>query len=296
MATLQQRPAAAAIFDQDDDSQYHHVSSVPPSPTLSNPDMILPDEGERQSQTPSPPFNLPSLSHLQAFYSGGAVPPAQGEYASGGGYPANSRGKKMTENAADASSMTGPIGVAYSLSNSSSSGNTGSTSRASSSKNLLPRHNTSVHRLSDIGEEEGPSPPPKRASSQLGRFPVNAPPAGQDWRALAASQARTVENGVSGQNKDPGSRSSSSNSTLSGNANGDSSQQQQTQQTPQKQQEPEVQGMKRNTLNMGVNDVPVNNAGGRDEVASAVLSNEAERILDNAKKRLTVCSMFMTEY
>ena len=47
---------------------------------------------------------------------------------------------------------------------------------------------------------------------------------------------------------------------------------------------------------MGVNDVPVNNAGGRDEVASAVLSNEAERILDNAKKRLTVCSMFMTEY
>lgn len=242
--------------------------------------MILPDEGERQSQTPSPPFNLPSLSHLQAFYSGGAMP-AQGGYASG--YPPDSRGKKMTENTADASSTTGPIGVAYSLSNSNggSGSNSNNTSRASSTskKHLLPRHNTSIHRLSDIGEEEGPSPPPKQSSSQLGRFPVNAPPAGQDWRELAASQARAVENGASSHDKDSGS-SSSSNSTLSGN--GESQQQQQ-------QQEPEVQ-RKSNTLNMGVNDVPGNNAGGRDEVASAILSNEAERILENAKKRLTVCT------
>ena len=52
-------------------------------------------------------------------------------------------------------------------------------------------------------------------------------------------------------------------------------------------------------LHMGVNDNPNHNthergpanpvSGSGDELSSAILSNEAERILDNAKKRLTVC-------
>ncbi|KAL4782989.1 hypothetical protein BJX76DRAFT_272318 [Aspergillus varians] len=47
----------------------HPPPPIPPSPTLSNPDMILPfDDNERENSTPSPPFNLPSLSHLQSFH------------------------------------------------------------------------------------------------------------------------------------------------------------------------------------------------------------------------------------
>lgn len=285
MATLQHRPAVFDHVASDDDAHHrrHPPPAIPPSPTLSNPDLILPEnDGERESQTPSPPFNLPSLSHLQAFYGTGGTGPVQGGYASG---------FAKNQNLSD-QSMMAPIGVAYSLTS-------GGGNRAPK-KNLFPRHAHSAHRLSDIGEEEGPLPPPRRSSSRLGRFPVNAPPMGQDWRGLTnspASRNQTVgENGShNNDSKDASSRSSSSNSTVSGN--GDASQKQQQQSEAQKEET--TSSGKGNMLHMGVNDNPNHNthergpanpvSGSGDELSSAILSNEAERILDNAKKRLTVC-------
>lgn len=279
MATLQHRPAVFDHVSSDDDTQHSQrpPPAIPPSPTLSNPDLILPEnDGERESQTPSPPFNLPSLSHLQAFYGNGGTVSMQGGYASG--YTNGSDGKD--HNKPDNPTMA-PIGVAYSLTNSSN---------RAPKKNLFPRHAHSAHRLSDIGEEEGPLTPPRRSSSRLGRFPVNAPPAGQDRRGPTSSPA--LRNQTAGENgnhnidsKGASSRSSSSNSTISGN--GEPSQQQ------SENQKGNMLSGKGNMLHMGVNDNPNNNASERgrsgDELSSAILSNEAERILDNAKKRLTVC-------
>lgn len=64
------------------------------------------------------------------------------------------------------------------------------------------------------------------------------------------------------------------------------------------------------SLHMGVNDMNNHNANGRggtplapvaegggpgEESSSVILSSEAERILDNAKKRLTVCAKKLIE-
>lgn len=281
---------------EDDGQHRQHPPAIPPSPTLSNPDMILPlNEGERESQTPSPPFNLPSLSHLQAFYgSGGAnasslLPPD---------YTAEHYNNNNTNyynynntNHSNYYMATGgaPIGVAYSLANSNS--------RAPPKKAFNKRH--SAHRLSDIGEEEGPMPPPRSSSRTMGRFPVNAPAAGQDWRELASS-SRAMENGNNnrvsdasgGSGSGTGTRSSSSSSTASGKTEVPVQQSQQQQQPQQQgeegtsEQKGTVASGKGHGLHVGVNDMVRQGPG--DELSSVILSSEAERILDNAKKRLTV--------
>ena len=238
--------------------------------------MILPfDEGERESQTPSPPFNLPSLSNLQQSYGSTLMP---GDYT----HQINT-GNNNNQMAGGGPPM--PIGVAY--------------SRAPvhppappAVKKNFPRH--TAHRLSDIGEEEGPLPPPRRSSAHFGRFPVNAPVAVQDWKGQAGSPAggggaaargRTGEEDGSGSKEDGASPSTPTDRS----------------QTPQQQpfdgpeQKSTVTG---NSLHMGVSDMangrgattlmPVAEGAPGDEPSSVVLSSEAERILDNAKKRLNL--------
>lgn len=160
-------------------------------------------------------------------------------------------------------------------------------------KKNFPRH--TAHRLSDIGEEEGPLPPPRRSSAHFGRFPVNAPVAVQDWKGQAGSPAgggggaaargRTGEENGSGSKEDGASPSTPTDRS----------------QTPQQQsfdgpeQKSTVTG---NSLHMGVSDMangrgattlmPVAEGAPGDEPSSVVLSSEAERILDNAKKRLNL--------
>lgn len=119
-------------YQQDQQQQQQHVPiPVPPSPTLTNPDMILPvDEGERESSTPSPPFRLPSLSHLEAFYGN------------------QQQQQQLLRNELSAGDSNASIGVAVTYSN------------GSQQKKSFPRHMSSwttqdpSRRLSDIGEED----------------------------------------------------------------------------------------------------------------------------------------------
>lgn len=259
-----------------DDGQHHHPHHsqppIPPSPTLSNPDMILPfDEGERESSTPSPPFNLPSLSNLQSFYQGRPLPNQYGP-----------------DNAADDT----PIGLAWSL-----NGN----NRPPQQKKSFPRHtwthegHDASRRLSDIGEivEEEYSPP-HFAESPMSRAAVSR-----------ASGSRLPDSPIlpreseDDARRETGTWSSSSSSTVSAPSEGG--------------QDQKVDQTTGHSLHMGVNDVQLDDnrsededqdqdqhprsnivpvagrKGPGDEFSSVILSSEAERILDNAKKRLTVC-------
>lgn len=260
-----------------DDAQHHHNRNpptpihVPPSPTLSNPDMILPfDELERESSTPSPPFNLPSLSNLQSFYQGKPLPNQYGP---------------------DDSATDTPTGLAWSL-----NGNR-------PQKKNFPRHtwthegHDASRRLSDIGEtiEEEPSSPPRFRG-----FPGNLQAVSRSsGLQLAPSpmlhrQREEEEKEEEGARQESGSWSSSSSSTVSAPSEGG-----------QDQKNDHVTG---HSLHMGVNDVELDDNKGKgegqnprtrivsvakqkgpgDESSSVILSSEAERILENAKKRLTV--------
>lgn len=139
-------------------------------------------------------------------------------------------------------------------------------------------------------------PPPRPSSRTMGRFPVNAPAAGQDWRELASS-SRAMENGNNnrvsdasgGSGSGAGTRSSSSSSTASGKTEVPAQQSQQQQQQGEEEsseQKGTVASGKGHGLHVGVNDMVRQGPG--DELSSVILSSEAERILDNAKKRLTV--------
>lgn len=216
---------------------------IPPSPTLTNPDMILPcDDGERESSTPSPPLKLPSLSHLQASY-GMRLPNGSDGSGAGAGVP----------------------GQPYSR----------------VQKNF-PRH-TWLHegldasrRLSDIGEEEVPSP-------RLGGFPGGLSPGqikGIGHTAAAWSSSGSPVNGPSGrdvkkvQNGYAASRDGGGVNPPGVN------------QGREAIARGEGDGARSNT---DKNMAPVAEEGGPgEEFSSAILSSEAERILDNAKKRLTV--------
>lgn len=175
-----------------------------------------------------------------------------------------------------------PIGVAYSR----------APPPPPPAKKNFARH--TGHRLSDIGEEEGPLPPPRRSSAHFGRFPVNAPVAVQDWKGQAspavggAARGRTgeEENGNGNGNKEDGASPSTPT---------DRSQTPQQQSFEGSEQKSTVNG---NSLHMGVSDMangrgattlmPVAEGAPGDEPSSVVLSSEAERILDNAKKRLNL--------
>ncbi|KAF7594107.1 hypothetical protein BBP40_010105 [Aspergillus hancockii] len=225
--------------------------AIPPSPTLSNPDMILPYEVERESSTPSPPFNLPSLSHLQSFYNNRPFP---SDNNGNGAAPVFHRPQKKP----------------------------------------FPRHTwqhdalEASRRLSDIGEEDTSS-----NSSVVGFGPSlqvthNRRPAGSP-----ASQ-RVAEDPEA---KEAGERSSSSSSTISGASEPSSLEGSKTRQAGQgasqvgrvvdQDQLIEAVRIMKESANGRV--VSTTEEGGPgDELSSVILSGEAERILENAKKRLTL--------
>ncbi|KAE8152805.1 hypothetical protein BDV25DRAFT_150410 [Aspergillus avenaceus] len=232
---------------------HHHrppPPAIPPSPTLSNPDMILPYEGERESSTPSPPFNLPSLSHLQSFYN-------------------NRPYQDNGSNGAPVVYQRPP-------------------------KKPFPRHTWQQHdldasrRLSDIGEEETSS------NSSVVGFGRNLDVT-QDRRLAGSSSPHyTAEDA---ETKEAEGRSSSSSSTISGVSESSSVEGAKSRPNGYKVS-PDGRTVDQAQLNEAVRIIK-ESANGRvvstteeggpaDELSSAILSSEAERILENAKKRLTL--------
>lgn len=236
-----------------EDARHHRPPppAIPPSPTLSNPDMILPFDGERESSTPSPPFNLPSLSHLQSFYNNRPFPNDQ----SGNGAP-----------------------MAFQR----------------PPKKPFPRHTwqqdglDASRRLSDIGEEDASS-----TSSVSGFGPTLDV---THTRRLATSPASQREAGDTDA-KESGGRSSSSSSTISGASESSSLEGAKTRQSGQRASQEgrtveqdqllEAVRIMKDSAN-GIVVTTTEEGGPGDELSSVILSSEAERILENAKKRLTL--------
>lgn len=243
--------------DEDIGLQRPPPPPVPPSPTLTNPDMILPyDDGERESSTPSPPFKLPSLSHLQAFYgmrlqNEPGLDPSMGDVQNGAAF--------------NRSQMKTPP------------------------RRIWMYDDPASRRLSDIGEEDVPSP--SRPEDMSGNLPVhlggeppilytqvkeNSTGGSEAWSSSSSTISGTSErNGPEGQTPYAASRAGLGvnlhgvNEALDASSGGESD-------AP--------------TSSIHQNKMPVTEEGGPgDEFSSAILSSEAERILDNAKKRLTVC-------
>ncbi|KAE8374507.1 hypothetical protein BDV26DRAFT_284243 [Aspergillus bertholletiae] len=224
--------------------------AIPPSPTLSNPDMILPYEGERESSTPSPPFNLPSLSHLQSFYNNRPFPQ---DYNGNGAPMASHRPQKKP----------------------------------------FPRYNwqhdalDASRRLSDIGEEDMSS------TSSVSGFGPSLEVVHSRRQAGSPASQRTVEGTEA---REAGERSSSSSSTISGASDSSleaaknrQSRQRASQESltiEQDQLTEAVRIMKENAIGRVVANTEEGGPG--DELSSVILSSEAERILENAKKRLTL--------
>ncbi|GAB1196315.1 hypothetical protein APSETT444_005584 [Aspergillus pseudonomiae] len=235
-----------------EDARHHRPPppAIPPSPTLSNPDMILPFEDERESSTPSPPFNLPSLSHLQSFYNNRPFPQ---DYNGNGASMASHRSQKKP----------------------------------------FPRHTwqhdalEASRRLSDIGEEDMSS------TSSVSGFGPNLEVTHNRRQAGSPASQRTVEDAEA---KETGGRSSSSSSTISGASESSlegTKNRQSGQRTPQEdraldqaQLNEAVRIMKENAIGRVVANTEAGGPG--DELSSVILSSEAERILENAKKRLTL--------
>ncbi|KAF4165761.1 hypothetical protein CNMCM6936_007380 [Aspergillus lentulus] len=215
---------------------------IPPSPTLSNPDMILPfDEGERESSTPSPPFNLPSFSHLQAFYENKPLPSLPG-----------------TDNSHGAS--YGPP--------------------VRPQKKNFPRHTwlqdsrDASRRLSDIGEED------TGLSLRKGEGSGNLSLASQGSVPRLASSPVLYGRGEK-ETRDQKAWSSSSGSTISVVSMSEPPLQEVTQNNA------DGSGALANEEVQGVTSI-VKGKGPDDELSSAILESEAERILENAKKKLTL--------
>ncbi|PYH44487.1 uncharacterized protein BP01DRAFT_321468 [Aspergillus saccharolyticus JOP 1030-1] len=235
-----------------------HLPPIPPSPTLSNPDMILPfDPNERESSTPSPPFNLPSLSNLQAFYA---------------------RRPALDDNTDQTQGVAQP-GIALSY---------GSRPQ----KKVIPRH-TWLHeghdarRLSDIGEEDS-------SSSSYAHFP--------GFSGASRIVSQTSRLGVSPvtqreisdlDTRDSGAWSGSSSSTASGAS--DTSWDGTKDHQDSCGAKEHLHQVKEDTTEAGHDNEHIpslmpsaQEEGSGVELSSAVLSTEAERILENAKKRLTL--------
>ncbi|PYH88682.1 hypothetical protein BO71DRAFT_391104 [Aspergillus ellipticus CBS 707.79] len=252
-----------ATASAEDAGHHHHPRppppSIPPSPTLSNPDMILPfDHDNRASSTPSPPFNLPSLSNLQSFYQNRTAPDDVGGHAPG----------------------VASAGIALSY-------GTRPQKKASYS-----RHSTWLHegidasrRLSDIGEEDSPGPAYLDGSSRnlqvishMGR--------------MAGSPVSQHETGDM-EAREMVAWSSSSSSTISGASDSSQDGTRETRGSLQNTHQL-TEGVRAamDSLN-GNGSTPsllatAEEGGPGVELSSAVLSTEAERILENAKKRLTL--------
>ncbi|KAK2740871.1 hypothetical protein FQN55_008568 [Onygenales sp. PD_40] len=273
-----------------------------PSPTLTNPDMILPYEGERECSTPSPPFHplqLPSPDH-----------------------PSYRRSSVQAQNGMHVSSAG--IGVAVSLPPTLATAS-GPTVHHQPVKNPPPPRNNWVFEgheirppLSDIGEEE--SPPRARWSGSEGgnvrdggiermvldSSPVLKPQQWRDHRDLGYEG--DGDRGYADEDCDDDAAScSASSSTISApteilerweefaadrgeHAKEGGSEDMAEREGGHREIEHGMQEQTTMDAEMERNNMAaIKEEDGEtdDEIPSAMLSKEAERILENAKKRLT---------
>ncbi|KAJ0424638.1 hypothetical protein BJY00DRAFT_276052 [Aspergillus carlsbadensis] len=263
----------------------HPPPPIPPSPTLSNPDMILPfDENERENSTPSPPFNLPSLSNLQSFYE----TRTSTNYSNG-----------------------------YSLDPTRTHNNgagAGAAPRAQQQKKGFPRHtwtheghDAASRRLSDIGEEDyntSSSSPFRHGVGGTGMRTTRVMIPQRDGGSEQTSPV-LVREAAAVDEPETRTHSSSSSSTISGASETSSwdgtkgradyvaSQESRgTRSDRRAAAAPAAAALVRPNGGQAssANAPPANEEkGGPDEdLSSAILSSEAERILENAKKRLSL--------
>lgn len=258
MTAHQNQSALGRVSGGDDQNQDQDVMqiSVPPSPTLTNPDMILPwDDTERQQSTPSPPFNLPSLESLANMHSSYG-----GQYFQG----------DANQNAGADNSQ---IGVAISV-------------PARPEKKVFPRTmwlyegHEPGRPLSEIGEEDDNSPPPSRGREG---YHLTVPQSNSSSRSSSAT-ARDERS----ESRSSGSSSTVSAGTQQGNRTVPGLQNVQSTETNgsgihHTQQENGEGGRHADTGSKA------DEEGNGDDASSAILTNEAERILENAKRRLSVC-------
>jgi hypothetical protein len=201
---------------------------IPPSPTLTNPDMILPFEIERESSTPSPPFRLSSSSDAPMLNGGPQAP------------------RSAMNHDGDSDSQ---IGVAVTM----------------PVRPPRPRWAYEGHApgppLSDIGEEEILLSPPRAG-------PYRAEEHGDELESCSSGSSSTI-------------------SAHGGHVKG------------HEQMNPNEERLedKRNSFvghgsveeaRMSAGVALVSGGSHPEERSSVILSSEAERILENAKKRLTV--------
>jgi hypothetical protein len=194
---------------------------IPPSPTLTNPDMILPDDGERQSSTPSPPFQL-TPSDPQMLQNG---------LQQNGYYPSN-----------------------------------GSNYRAPRPRWTYDGH-AHGRPLSDIGEEDfQPSSP-----AYAGRY--TAQPQQEKSDSDSVGSGSTISAGSQRQ------LNSSPEGVRGGNDSGFNS---------RRSSYASQSSIDRERAQAGDALVSGSSQQTEEESSSTILSSEAERILENAKRRLTV--------
>lgn len=230
-----------------------------PSLTLTDPDMILPFDGsERESSTPSPPSQLAYLSNLNTPRYNSNDPHASSGASST--ISAGSPGTAVTTNTRPKKNF----------------------SRAFSHEDIGVANS---RRLSDIGEELSPSRIEEfdkelaqnqklqqisTQQSQLAPLDTNQPAAANSPTPSAGSARTLKEAGVSPQL----THSASASPVVK-------------EKTPQSQTQDETA---KAALPAGdaIASAVVTGKGPGEDFSSAILSSEAERILDNAKKRLTV--------
>ncbi|CRG85097.1 hypothetical protein PISL3812_02231 [Talaromyces islandicus] len=207
-------------------------AEAPPSPTLTNPDMILPFENERESSTPSPPFRFTS-SETHVSQNGQLL-------------PSNYQGSGFNYHG-DLGTATGGAGLAP-------------------SRPPRPRWTYEGHApsrpLSDIGEEDIQAISPALG----GKFPRDA---------------------LSVPDKETDSCSTASSSTISANSRGAQENRQNGARPDSKRSSYASQGSIE-AARAQTSDALVSGDPQLEENSSAILSSEAERILENAKKRLTL--------
>lgn len=227
-----------------------------PSLTLTDPDMILPYNGsERESQTPSPPSQLVYLSNLNARYNSNT--PADPHVASN---QAGSRSKKNFSRHA-----------------------------------WSHEEAHSGRRLSDIGEELSPSRLSGFEEQNGSGSGSGSGPAAMHEQGIASSPVVREELVATRQQNN--AWSSSSSTVSAGSARASSSREVSSPSHAHTGSPNPTDGVNTPTTEDELKAVlPDSSAiasaakgkGPGDEFSSAILSSEAERILENAKRRLTV--------
>ncbi|KAK2761569.1 hypothetical protein FQN54_001397 [Arachnomyces sp. PD_36] len=299
--------------------------TLPPSPTLTNPDMILPYETERETSTPSPPFqplqlpSPPDFRHLQDRDHGQGHEHGKSLHTqSSDRHQDRDRDRDVVS---DRATDESEIGMAVSFPARQDN------KRPSPPRNLwaLGGHQVGPP-LSDIGEEDSVSSPPQSTSS----WHEGNSSFGNESPVLASSP--NIEShwnrggGRGGEEEECDGWSDDSSSTVSAHSNNgrwdgfDGSNVQRNgdlhshtdQTTPRESprdpayssdeyghyqrngeehvnEEYESGGFGRGEEENTIGSIPEEKGEeeNMDEISSSMLSNEAERILENAKKRLT---------